>query len=232
MTFEAWIKPERFGKFQFLAATEGFEGDRAGWSIAIMCPDGAGEGCCGDHVDGSLGFMARKAVSSDCANARSTKTSLTLDTWQHVAVSVDATQTVANTGVGMVRRKVSFYVDGELVGVSTSSQDGAYAPIQLPTPTHGPDASGVRFGAGLCGQSDDLSVSSGETRECGHFQGLLDEMKLWRAALSDVTVRTHYDKEIVPWHVNVDALVAHFNFADGFGVSVPFETRVNTTGCG
>jgi hypothetical protein len=232
MTFEAWIKPERFGKFQFLAATEGFDGDRAGWSIAIMCPDGAGEGCCGDHVDGSLGFMARKAVSSDCANARSTKTSLTLDTWQHVAVSVDATQTVANTGIGMVRRKVSFYVNGELVGVSTSSQYGAYAPIQLPTPTHGPDASGVRFGAGLCGQSDDLSVSSGETRECGHFQGLLDEMKLWRASLSDVTVRTHYDKEIVPWHVNVDALVAHFNFADGKGVSVPFETRVNTTGCG
>jgi hypothetical protein len=87
MTLEAWIKPERFGKFQFLAATEGYEGDRAGWSIAIMCPDGAGEGCCGDHVDGSLGFMARKAVSSDCANARSTKTSLTLGTWQHVAVS-------------------------------------------------------------------------------------------------------------------------------------------------
>ena len=232
MTLEAWIKPERFGKFQFLAATEGYEGDRAGWSIAIMCPDGAGEGCCGDHVDGSLGFMARKAVSSDCANARSTKTNLALGTWQHVAVSVDATETVANTGVGMVRRKVSFYVDGELVGVSTSSQDGAYAPIQLPTPTHGPDTSGVRFGAGLCGQSDDVSVPSGVTRECGHFQGLLDEMKLWRAALSDVTVRTHYDKEIVPWHVNVDALVAHFNFAAGSGVSVPFETRVNVTGCG
>jgi hypothetical protein len=75
-------------------------------------------------------------------------------------------------------------------------------------------------------------VPGGVTRECGHFQGLLDEMKLWRAALSDVTVRTHYDKEIVPWHVNVDALVAHFNFAAGNGVSVPFETRVNTTGCG
>ncbi|MDC1215392.1 hypothetical protein N8152_01035, partial [bacterium] len=232
MTFEAWIKPERFGKFQFLAAAEGFEGDREGWSVAIMCPEGAGDGCCGDHVDGSLGFMARKAVSSDCTNARSTKTSLALGMWQHVAVSVDATQTTENTGPGLVRRRVSFYVNGTLVGVSTSSSENAFAPIQLPSPTHGPDVSGVRVGAGLCGQSEDFSLANGETRACGHFGGWMDEMKLWRAALSDVTVKTHYDKEIVPWHVNLEKLVVYYKFNAGSGTTVaPYDTRVNTTHC-
>ena len=233
VTFEAWIKPARFGKFQFLASTEGFGGDRAGWSIAIMCPTGAGEGCCGDHVDGSLGFMARKAVSSDCANARSSPTALALGTWQHVAVVVDATQTVANTGYGLVRRKVSFYVNGALVGVSTSSNDNALAPIQVNTPTHGPDSSGVRVGAGLCGQSDDMSIANGETKQCGHFDGWMDEMKLWHAALSDVTVKTHYAQETVaPWHVNREALVVFYKFNNNAGASVaPFDTRVDTTNC-
>ena len=90
LTFEAWIKPERFGEQQVIAMRTG--GDYSGWSVAIMCPAGAGPGCCGDHVDGALGFVARTMTSSDCIAAKSAKTPLRLGEWQHVAVVVDAPQ--------------------------------------------------------------------------------------------------------------------------------------------
>ena len=67
-----------------------------------------------------------------------------------------------------------------------------------------------------------MTRDTGDVFPCGHYLGLMDEMKLWRAALSEVTVRTHLDRGIVPWHVNLpdDGLIAYVTFDAGHGVNI------------
>ena len=206
VTFEAWIKPEHFGEQQIVAMRTG--GDYSGWSVAIMCPAGAGpagSGCCGDHVDGALGFVARTMTSSDCIAAKSAKTPLRLGEWQHVAVAVEAPQS------GL--RSVSFYVDGVNVGRFYSSDEGPHSPIQLKIPPSDIQNSGLSLGRGVCGSLDDLEGKHGNLAyHCRHFRGWIDGFKLWSAALSDTTIEAHYDKDIIDWHVNRDELVFYYKF--------------------
>jgi hypothetical protein len=233
LTLEAWIKPERFDHLQYIAAgLSDSQSSPLGWAVAIACPDGAGPGCCGDHVNGALMFVPRMFRSTDCVQAKSSTSPLRLNEWQHVAVSVDATPSSMNTRRDLIRRRVDFYIDGVNVGSSYSSDEGDFSPIQVPghvTHNDQGDYQGklvdrFHLGAGWCGPSDALDVTrdTGDVFPCGHYLGLMDEMKLWRAALSEVTVRTHLDRGIVPWHVNLpdDGLIAYVTFDAGHGVNI------------
>ena len=88
MTIEAWIKPEggdEFARLQTIAML----GD-LGWGVQLMCPEGAGLGCCGDHVLRSVGFFAQGTPSSDaCESTMSSTVGVALDEWSHIAVVVD-----------------------------------------------------------------------------------------------------------------------------------------------
>ena len=58
LTFEAWIKPTSIDVSQAIAAL-----GTDGWQVLLMC-GGPGLGCCGDHVNGSIGFW----MDSECRN--------------------------------------------------------------------------------------------------------------------------------------------------------------------
>jgi hypothetical protein len=59
---EAWIKPAagEFARTQTIAML-GY----LGWGVQLMCPRGAGLGCCGDHLLGAVGFFNGGAVHVD-----------------------------------------------------------------------------------------------------------------------------------------------------------------------
>ena len=89
MTIEAWIKPESGDEFARLQ-TIAMLGD-LGWGVQLMCPEGAGLGCCGDHVMRSVGFFAQEhpLPSDACERTLSSTVGVALDEWSHIAIVVD-----------------------------------------------------------------------------------------------------------------------------------------------
>ena len=67
LTFEAWIKPNRLDRMQVVASYGVGDNATSGLSLAIMCPEGGGRGCCGDHLRGSIGFIAPTRDDVDVA---------------------------------------------------------------------------------------------------------------------------------------------------------------------
>jgi hypothetical protein len=120
-----------------------------GWGLSLMC-GGTGlfgnetdwRGCCGDHVDGSVGFLSslEQLTGEACAAVPSSTTGVTYGRWNHVAVTVDVT-----------KRTAEFFVDGVLAG-SVSSWDvtltngGGEALITGGCPESDPDGCQVRIG--------------------------------------------------------------------------------------
>ena len=106
LTIEAWIKPtgEPHQSEPIVVL-----GD-LGWSVYLLC-GGDGHLCCGDHVNGSLGFLSKaSAHTADvCADAPSSEVPVTYGRWNHIAVTVD-----------VLLKRVQFYIDGELVGETYS----------------------------------------------------------------------------------------------------------------
>jgi hypothetical protein len=90
LTVEAWIRPEEgegFSRAQTIVAL-----GELGWGVQLMCPEGAGLGCCGSHLDGALGFFADGNAASDvtlCERVMSSNASVPYGEWSHVAVVVD-----------------------------------------------------------------------------------------------------------------------------------------------
>jgi hypothetical protein len=90
LTVEAWVRPEEsegFSRAQSIAAL-----GELGWGVQLMCPEGAGFGCCGAHLDGALGFFADGAVASNvslCERVMSSNETVPYGEWSHVAVVVD-----------------------------------------------------------------------------------------------------------------------------------------------
>jgi hypothetical protein len=94
LTVEAWIRPEEgegFSRAQTIVAL-----GELGWGVQLMCPEGAGLGCCGSHLDGALGFFADGDAASDvtlCERVMSSNASVPYGEWSHVAVVVDPPRT-------------------------------------------------------------------------------------------------------------------------------------------
>ena len=145
LTVEVWVKP--MGPDFVMQPIVGL-GD-LGWGLSLMC-GGTGlfgnetdwRGCCGDHVDGSVGFLSslEQLAGEACAAVPSSTTGVTYGRWNHVAVTVDVT-----------KRTAEFFVDGVLAG-SVSSWDvtltngGGEALITGGCPGSDPDGCQVRIG--------------------------------------------------------------------------------------
>jgi hypothetical protein len=56
LSVEAWIKPDVDGEEIARLQTIAMLG-HMGWGLQLMCPLGAGIGCCGDHLIRSVGFF-------------------------------------------------------------------------------------------------------------------------------------------------------------------------------
>ena len=64
------------------------------------------------------------------------------------------------------------------------------------------DKSGLHLGHGFCGEYfSSASTGKTEMNHCRHFKGHIDELKLWKTAMSKTNIQTHHD--------NVALLVAH-----------------------
>ena len=112
LTFEAWIRPTSVDKTQFIASLGNY-----GWGVALMC--GSGVSCCGNHLDGSIGFWTHASADrQNCENTYSSNVSVVVDTWQHIAVTV-LVEPVEEDALGFSvvgDSVIRFYVDGAPAG--------------------------------------------------------------------------------------------------------------------
>jgi hypothetical protein len=237
ITFEAWIKPESVTAYQHIAemgwggsgSGSGSSAKKTGWAVGLMCGAGHGPTCCGDHVNGAVGWIAdNKGSSTACLVAKSSTVGLKPNVWQHIAVAVDAYDTAGN--IRYVKRTAAFYIDGVNVGTFTTADASGNSPIQIPLPTQVDTHDGIYIGHGSCSTSDMYAVQSGAVRgraPCKHYKGLIDEVKLWKAALEASTIKTHYDKDVISWHADRADLVFHYKFDQGRGLTVPATIKAN-----
>ena len=202
LTFEAWIRPTSVDKTQFIASLGNY-----GWGVALMC--GSGVSCCGNHLDGSIGFWTHASADrQNCENTYSSNVSVVVDTWQHIAVTV-LVEPVEEDALGFSvvgDSVIRFYVDGAPAGEFVKHAE-AENKIQI---LNGTRASSLYFGRfGAC--------------NCMHYQGLIDEVKLWNAAVRGVVIKQHrgswnggdaYPETwgVLDWHPNYDKVIAWYKF--------------------
>ena len=194
LTFEAWVRPSRIDKTQFIASVENY-----GWGVSIMCNAATGTTCCGDHVDGAIGFWTHSAPDRDnCANTISSDVGLEAGVWKHVAVVVSVTD--YDFWGDPTPRSVKFYIDGMPAGSEETSPDDTETIRIL----NGTDAKKLYFGRfGAC--------------KSMHYDGLMDEMKLWRAALDTTVIYEHMTYGVLPWHVKFNDSIAYYKFDRAHG---------------
>jgi hypothetical protein len=202
LTFEAWIRPTSVDKTQFIASLGNY-----GWGVALMC--GSGVSCCGNHLDGSIGFWTHASADrQNCENTYSSNVSVVVDTWQHIAVTV-LVEPVEEDALGFSvvgDSVIRFYVDGAPAGEFVKHAE-AENKIQI---LNGTRASSLYFGRfGAC--------------NCMHYQGLIDEVKLWNAAVLGRVIKQHrgnwtggdaYPETwgVLDWHPNYDKVIAWYKF--------------------
>ena len=153
LTFEAWIKPTSIDVSQAIAAL-----GTDGWQVLLMC-GGPGLGCCGDHVNGSIGFW----MDSECKSTPSSKVGVQENEWSHIAVVVDVHQ-----------RQVSFYVNGEDAG---STPHASKIIIKDDTSNGSFTLGGIASCGGTSGS------------QCLGYSGLMDGVRLWNTTRSIVDIR-------------------------------------------
>ena len=196
MTFEAWIKPDADGGGGFLASA-GFRG----WGVLLMCNNAVGEtkpGCCegGTHVEDSVGFWAN--VEEGCALQPSSTSAVTRGAWNHVAVTVSPPFSKWNPR-GAKPTEVCFYIDGEQAGCFA---DAAY-----------------NVTGGLDQEVQDFVIGGSSVTGCSEcttggmlYQGFMDNVRLWDDAIDPLTLGTLFDKEVMPTHPYLHALIANYSF--------------------
>ena len=153
LTFEAWIKPTSIDVSQAIAAL-----GTDGWQVLLMC-GGSGSGCCGDHVNGSIGFW----MDGECQSTPSSTVGVQVNVWSHIAVVVDVHE-----------RQVSFYVNGDDAGSTLHATKVAIKE----DPSNGSFSLG---GVSSCGGT------SGS--QCLGYSGLMDSVRLWNTTRSIAGIR-------------------------------------------
>ena len=76
---EAWINPQVGEARAQTIIMLGY----LGWGVQLMCPEGAGLGCCGDHLLGAVGFFNGQDAdpNTTCANTPSSNRSVAYGVW-------------------------------------------------------------------------------------------------------------------------------------------------------
>jgi len=193
LTFEAWIRPTTASptSSQFLVSL----GD-GGWGVFIAA-GGSAEGSCNGKTTNTIGFF-----SGTCANSTYSLASgglVAVDTWQHVAVTVNTTATTY---------QVKIYIDG--------------------VDKTGPVGSNVTIGNGG-GSLPLKIGAAGSCTGCLTYAGYIDEMRIWGTALDAATILKWMPWEIgsgSTWHPSYSSLVLHFTFDEATGTAAVDSTSV------
>uniref|UniRef100_A0A7S0STQ1 LamG-like jellyroll fold domain-containing protein n=1 Tax=Mantoniella antarctica TaxID=81844 RepID=A0A7S0STQ1_9CHLO len=192
LTFEAWIKPGTIVKTEVIAMC-----GTLGWSVLLHCMGGAN--CCagGSPVANAIAFNAGKN-SNACEDYATSTAGVTRGAWNHIAVTVEP---LAGGG-----KTVSFHIDGVDAG---SSSDAAYLIGDGQT-------SGVLYLA--FGIAQPCAGSTGTA--CEKYTGFMDNIRLWHAALSSLTLLNYKDTLVSVNHPEYDNLIARYSFDSGYGFVV------------
>ena len=195
ITVEAWVKPD--GPDYVMQPIVAL-GDM-GWGVHLMCA-GGGEfgnetdwrGCCGHHVDGSLGFLSslEALTGEECASVPSSSAAVTLGEWNHIAVAVDTS-----------RRLATFFINGEHAGTAASWDvtltNGGAKPLII----------------GGCPMDTNSS-------QCPHsFKGYMDELRVWHAVLEMDDIYGYKDRNLSGVsHPMYHQLILNYKFDASSGI--------------
>ena len=136
---------------------------------------------------------------------------------------VDAHATPENTRPEFLVRSVHFYIGGKPAGsYTTEKYERIHFPMSKDYNKVGyNDKSGLHLGHGFCGRYFS-SAFTGKTEKnhCWHFKGHIDELKLWKTAMSTTNVQTHHLNPVLSWHPDLSHLMYYFRFDHGSGVNI------------
>ena len=136
---------------------------------------------------------------------------------------VDAHDSPMNTRPEFINRSVEFYIDGESAGgYWTKDHEKIQFPMSKDYNKVGfKDKSGLHLGHGFCGEYfSSASTGKTEMNHCRHFKGHIDELKLWKTAMSKTNIQTHHEMLLFSWHMDLSHLMYYFKFDWGSGVSI------------
>ena len=136
---------------------------------------------------------------------------------------MDAHATPENTRPELLVRSVHFYIGGKPAGsYTTEKYERIHFPMSKDYNKVGyNDKSGLHLGHGFCGRYFS-SAFTGKTEKnhCWHFKGHIDELKLWKTAMSTTNVETHHLNPVLSWHPDLSHLMYYFTFDHGSGVNI------------
>ena len=233
LTVEVWIKPdggdEDFARLQTIAML-----GHMGWGLQLMCPKGAGLGCCGSHLIRSVGFLmpGDNLTNDTCANTMSSNKSVPLGKWTHVAVVVNGTdwnETVTNlTAMGgdvthpnISQATVTFYIDGQEAGRFVNN---TAFPTRLRDEGRRASFNNTMMLSAGTGANPDLYVGRlGSVCNCVSYRGSIDELRLWEGPLASGDVMFWNDYFINIWHNIYSTLAIYVEF--NYDAANPTQTK-------
>ena len=176
-TVETWVKFAAFLHYGTVFSKRASDGDRA-----VMLQGWGGSGNMAVAVNNGYGY---------------TSSPLSADTWYHLAIVYDGTQT------GDAYR-LKFYVDGVVRPLTFLNSVPASTPLTASRFTMGGEYNGLD------------PVPPGHT-PVTHLNGTLEELRIWTSNLSVDTLQDWKYREVDATHPNFSDLSAYYRFNEGSG---------------
>ncbi|MBF0102777.1 MAG: hypothetical protein HQK77_17890, partial [Desulfobacterales bacterium] len=189
-TVEAWVKFDTFANWGTVFAKRTGDGDRP---VMLQCYG----------TSGQLGV----AVNSGYGR---TSTSLSTNTWYHIAIVYDGAQATDVT-------RLKLYIDGTLQVFLTLGT----------VPASTPATTGSRFVVGA--EYDSTSAVSGTSGVGAPFDGTLDELRVWSVARSQSDIQTYKNVQLTGSEENL-SIYYNFNQGTESGSNAGITTLTDTAG--
>lgn len=169
LTIEAWVYPTS-------STVNVVTRDNYGWGLIIL--------------SGKLVFWDQSVAAS----APTSTGSVTLNKWQHIAV------TVSDVGSSL---SVNFYINGvaDAGNPRTSSQ--------------------TSIGNGSASATMDIGIQAKSSCACNYFNGYMDELRIWTVARTATEIKNNYLNEV---SASSTGLMAYYKFNEGTGTTLTDQT--------
>jgi hypothetical protein len=167
ISIEAWIKRESATDNDVICSKFLSAGDQRSWQFSITSA-----GVLGFIYSSDGGFTASSNITwhiTDSAQITS------LDTWYHVAITVDVSA-----------KTLVFYVNGSSVA---SSNNGAQ----------------WNFATSINNSTAEVSIGADEAHASNFFDGLIDEVRIWDDIRTAQEISDNYETELVGNEANLQA---------------------------